>query len=298
MGQSEEANAGAELSVRSVTRSSGLPPNAKECSRLSVDSSSDAIIGEDLNGIIQRWNEGAEQLFGYTAEEALGHPITMLAVPDLPLETPGILERIRRGERVPAYDTKRRAKDGRVLALSLTISPIRNAARDIIGASEDRARHHGAEACGAASTGERSPLPHGNGRRFKLAVDQQRGRTHGGRAAWMGCVYGTSLRRSIRATAGPPPCIPRTRRKQSTPGTRRWPPRRCCLRAPGAASGWFYRLFSIRALPVLDEHGDIREWVGVHTDITEERELLSSERPSAADGGIAQPGRENPDDGT
>src|ERR1700742_4536625 len=136
MQHSEEGNSGAAHLARSGTRSLWTAAEREGMLAAIVDSSSDAIIGEDLNGIIQSWNEGAEQLFGFTAEEALGSPITMLAVPDLPLETPGILARIRRGERVPPYDTKRRAKDGRVLALSLTISPIRNAAREIIGASK------------------------------------------------------------------------------------------------------------------------------------------------------------------
>jgi PAS domain S-box-containing protein len=102
MGHSEEANSGTEQLARSATRSLWAAAEREGLLAAMVDSSSDAIIGEDLNGIIQSWNEGAEQLFGYTADEALGQPITMLAVPDLPLETPGILARIRRGEKVPS----------------------------------------------------------------------------------------------------------------------------------------------------------------------------------------------------
>jgi PAS domain S-box-containing protein len=101
-----------------------------------VESSDDAIISKDLNGIIQSWNTGAERIFGYTAEEIIGKPITTLAVPERVDEIPNILGRIRRGERVDHYETKRRTKDGRVLSISLTVSPIRDASGTIIGASK------------------------------------------------------------------------------------------------------------------------------------------------------------------
>lgn len=101
-----------------------------------VESSDDAIISKDLNGIIQTWNRGAERIFGYTVEEAIGQHISLLAAPDRVDEIPQILERISRGERIDHYHTKRRTKDGRILSISLTISPIRNAAGTIIGASK------------------------------------------------------------------------------------------------------------------------------------------------------------------
>lgn len=101
-----------------------------------VESSDDAIISKDLNGIIRSWNKGAEQIFGYTAEEAIGKPVTMLAVPERVTEIPEILDRIRRGERVDHYETKRRTKDGRVLTISLTVSPIRDASGSVVGASK------------------------------------------------------------------------------------------------------------------------------------------------------------------
>src|SRR5947209_6884257 len=71
----------------------------------------------------KRWNRGAERIFGYTAEEIVGKPVTILAVPERVEEIPNILDRIRRGERVDHYETKRRTKDGRVLTISLTVSP-------------------------------------------------------------------------------------------------------------------------------------------------------------------------------
>lgn len=101
-----------------------------------VESSDDAIIGKDLNGIIRSWNRGAERVFGYTAEEAIGKPVSILAAPERENEIPNIIGRIRRGEQVDHYVTKRRAKDGRVLTVSLTVSPIRDDSGTIVGASK------------------------------------------------------------------------------------------------------------------------------------------------------------------
>lgn len=101
-----------------------------------VDWSSDAIISKDLNGDVTSWNRGAERLFGYTAEEMIGRPIRLLAVPGSEDEMPRIFDCLRRGERVEHYETQRRHKDGRVLDVSLTISPIRNAEGAVIGASK------------------------------------------------------------------------------------------------------------------------------------------------------------------
>jgi PAS domain S-box-containing protein len=101
-----------------------------------VESSDDAMISEDLDGIILSWNRGAERLFGYQAEEIVGKHISTIAAPDRIDEIPGILDRIRRGERVEHVETRRMAKDGRILTVSITVSPIRNASGVIIGASK------------------------------------------------------------------------------------------------------------------------------------------------------------------
>src|SRR5215471_15114105 len=101
-----------------------------------VESAEDAIVGKTLEGIVTSWNQGAEKVFGYTAEEMIGRSITTLIPPDHPNEEPTILERIRRGERVEHYETQRIRKDGQVIDVSLTISPIRNRAGTIIGASK------------------------------------------------------------------------------------------------------------------------------------------------------------------
>jgi PAS domain S-box-containing protein len=101
-----------------------------------VESSDDAIIGKDLNGIIASWNKGAERVFGYTAEEAIGHPTTIVIPEDRQDEETEFLTRIRRGERIDRFETVRRRKDGRLIVVSLTVSPVKNAEGKIIGASK------------------------------------------------------------------------------------------------------------------------------------------------------------------
>ena len=101
-----------------------------------VESSDDAILSKDLNGIITTWNRGAQRIFGYAAEEVIGKPVTILFPPELQDEEPAILERIRRGERIEHYETVRVRKDGRRVDISLTVSPIKSAGGKIIGASK------------------------------------------------------------------------------------------------------------------------------------------------------------------
>ena len=101
-----------------------------------VESSDDAIISKDLNGIIQTWNPGAERIFGYTAAEMIGTPVLRLIPPELRSEETTILERQRRGERIDHYETVRVTKDGRRIDVSLTVSPIRDASGTIVGASK------------------------------------------------------------------------------------------------------------------------------------------------------------------
>jgi PAS domain S-box-containing protein len=101
-----------------------------------VESSEDAIVSKSLEGIIQSWNAAAERLFGYTAEEAISRPITLIIPPELIDEERLILERLRRGERLEHFETVRVAKDGHRLDISLTISPIRNDSGRIVGASK------------------------------------------------------------------------------------------------------------------------------------------------------------------
>jgi len=101
-----------------------------------VESSDDAIISKDLSGTILSWNDGAGRLFGYTAEEMIGKPVTILIPPQRLEEEPGIISRIARGEQVHHYETIRRRKDGSLVNISLTVSPVKDANGKIIGASK------------------------------------------------------------------------------------------------------------------------------------------------------------------
>lgn len=100
-----------------------------------VENSDDAITGKTLDGIITSWNKGAENIYGYTAKEIIGKPISILAPPGHKDETPKILETIRKGGKIDHYETERITKDGRTIFVSLTISPIRDRSGKIIGAS-------------------------------------------------------------------------------------------------------------------------------------------------------------------
>ncbi|WP_422931397.1 PAS domain S-box protein [Singulisphaera sp. PoT] len=101
-----------------------------------VESSDDAIISKDLDGIISSWNAGAERLFGYSREEAVGRHISFLIPDERAGEMDAVLARVRRGERVEHFETRRRAKDGRIIDVSLSVSPIRDARGRIVGSSK------------------------------------------------------------------------------------------------------------------------------------------------------------------
>jgi PAS domain S-box-containing protein len=123
-----------------VERDMSQPMRAEQAALLLsavVDSSDDAIISKDLNGIITSWNKSAERLFGYTAAEAIGQPVAGLLIPaDRQDEEPDILARLRKGERVDHFETKRRHRDGTLIDISLTISPVKDPGGTIIGASK------------------------------------------------------------------------------------------------------------------------------------------------------------------
>ena len=112
-----------------------------------IDNSDDAIITKNLDGIISSWNRSAERIFGYTAPEVIGKSVTILIPPDRQNEEPAILARLRRGERVDHYETVRQRKDGSLIDISLTVSPIKNAEGKIVAASKiarditERKRH-------------------------------------------------------------------------------------------------------------------------------------------------------------
>jgi PAS domain S-box-containing protein len=129
------AVAGCVLIFRDVTERRRANRQARLLASI-VEASDDAIIGKDLNGVITSWNRAAERLLGYSADEAIGKPIAILAPPDRAAEMPAILVRVTRGEHIDHFDTIRRARDGRLVPVSLTVSPIRNDAGVIVGASK------------------------------------------------------------------------------------------------------------------------------------------------------------------
>lgn len=111
-------------------------PDPRDWLAAIIEGSDDAIVSKDLKGVIQTWNDGATRLFGYRAEEVIGKPITVLIPDDRLDEEPAIIAAIQRGMRVDHFETARRRKDGSLVDISLTISPIRNADGVIVGASK------------------------------------------------------------------------------------------------------------------------------------------------------------------
>jgi PAS domain S-box-containing protein len=126
---------GVVLVFRDMTAQHGSARMAALLSTL-VTSSDDAIISKDFKGTITSWNQGAERLFGYTADEIVGQSIRLLIPPDRQKEEAEILTRLSRGERLEHYETVRRKKNGQLCEISLTVSPIRDAEGRLLGASK------------------------------------------------------------------------------------------------------------------------------------------------------------------
>jgi PAS domain S-box-containing protein len=101
-----------------------------------VENSDDAIVAKNLDGVITAWNPAAERIFGYRAAEAIGRPITLIIPPDRQAEEEGVLARVRRGERTTHFDTVRQTRDGRLVDVSITVSPVLGADGRIVGASK------------------------------------------------------------------------------------------------------------------------------------------------------------------
>src|ERR1051325_6895000 len=101
-----------------------------------IESADDAIISKTLDGIITSWNQGAQRIFGYTADEVIGKPVTILIPAGHEDEEPAFLARLRAGKRIEHYETVRVTKDGRLLDISLTVSPIKGSNGEIVGASK------------------------------------------------------------------------------------------------------------------------------------------------------------------
>lgn len=129
--QAEAANRALHRQIAEIKREGETPSRLEAL----VECSDDAILMKSLDGTIISWNPAAERMYGYTAEEAVGQHVSFLVPPDRPDEVMQILEKIRRGERVDHYETVRKRKDGRLIYISLSVSPIKDAAGKITGAS-------------------------------------------------------------------------------------------------------------------------------------------------------------------
>ena len=126
---------GVVLVFRDITERRRAETSARLLASI-VESSDDAIISSDLEGFITSWNKGAESIFGYAADETIGKPISILAAPGRPDEIPELLEHIKRGDAVEHLQTLRRAKGGRLVHASITMSPVRDASGQVVGASK------------------------------------------------------------------------------------------------------------------------------------------------------------------
>lgn len=126
---------GVVLVFRDATEARHAQENAQRLAAI-VENSDDAIIGKDLKGIITSWNAAAERLYGFTAQEAVGQPVSKIVPSERQGELSGIMEQLTRGERVEHLETKRVKKDGTEIDVSLTVSPIKNAYGEVIGASK------------------------------------------------------------------------------------------------------------------------------------------------------------------
>jgi PAS domain S-box-containing protein len=126
---------GVSILFRDVTKGKRTEEDLQRLAAI-VESSEDAIVAKDLNGFITSWNPGAQRLFGYTAAEVIGKPISIIMPDDHKADMTAILDRIRRGERIEHFETVRVGKDGRPLIVFLSVSPIRDASGRIVGASK------------------------------------------------------------------------------------------------------------------------------------------------------------------
>jgi PAS domain S-box-containing protein len=242
-----------------------------------VDSSDDAIISKDLNGVITSWNQSAERIFGYSAAEAIGQPVAGLLIPPDRLdEEPKILARLRSGERVDHFETVRRRKDGALLDISLTVSPVKDAEGGIIGASKiarDISESKRIQAALLASEARFRQLadtmpqivwtarPDGYVDYYNQRWYEYTGSRPGafGDASWEGILHPEDVQRTRETyyaavnSGGPYNIEYRLMdRKES-----RW------------------RWFVGRAVPVRDAEGKIVKWFGTCTDIDEQKRVQS-----------------------
>jgi PAS domain S-box-containing protein len=245
-----------------------------------VSSSSDAIVGKTLDGVIWSWNAGAEALFGYSTAEAIGRSILMLIPPDRRAEEDTILARIRSGDGVPHFDTVRMRKDGTLLDVSITVSPIRDVHGNVIGASKI-ARDVGERKRAERALAEKEDL-------FRTLADNI------AQFAWMadpgGSIFWYNKRwfdytgMTLEQMQGSdwhkvhhPDHVDRVVAsiRQAFESGEAWEDT-FPLRAKDGA----YRWFLSRAVPIRDSTGKVTRWFGTNTDISDRMEMEQALRES------------------
>jgi PAS domain S-box-containing protein len=237
-----------------------------------VESSDDAIITKDLNGIITSWNNGAQRIFGYSAEEVIGKPVAILIPPERQNEEPGILARLRKGQRIDHYETVRQRKDGTLFDISLTVSPLRNAEGKIVGASKI-ARDITLQKRSQQALSESEE-------RFRAVVDNISQlawtATESGDVTWYNRRWyeytGTTFDKVKDrgwAVVHHPDHFERVvaNFEESLRTGRVWEDT-----FPLRGKDGHYRWFLSRASPIRDSSGKIQLWFGTNTDVTEQRE--------------------------
>jgi len=247
-----------------------------------VKSSNDAVVTKTLEGVITSWNAAAERIFGYTSEEAIGKSIMMIIPPELQHEEAQFLERLRRGQQIENFETRRIAKGGRALYVSLTISPVRDVQGMVVGASKvarditDRKRMEAA----LVESEERFRTMADNIAQFAWMADAQ-GSIFWYNQRWFDYT-GTTLEEMLgedRAKVHHPDHRDRV-------AAHYWR----CLNAgevwedlfPLRGADGEYRWFLSRAVPIRDETGKVLRWFGTNTDVTELREAQEALRQADA----------------
>jgi len=237
-----------------------------------VESSSDAIISKTLEGVITSWNKGAEQIFGYTAEEAIGRNVTMLFPPELQSEEIDILGKMRRGERIDHYETIRRTKDGRNIVVSLSDSPIKDSLGSVIGVAKiarditDRKQ---------AEEAMRIALEHLEAVANNMASAVTRCSSDL-RYLWVSSVYAQWLRKEPEEIAGRKIVeligneaydVIRPHIEQVLSGKKE--EYEDLVNFHGLGSRWIHAVY----VPTKDSAGSVNGWVAVVTDITERKQM-------------------------